>query len=101
MVGNLAIFYGFAHEAARLVGVRAVAETTLVVILTYFREVVADLLWFVLDEAELFHARRVDDEAAGHTVHAGEGGGVHALAVYFRDPPDLQVQSRVDAVDES
>ena len=75
----------------------AVIEAAAVVILADFWEIVADFLFGILNQTELFDARRIDDETIHRldAIHLGESGGMLAFVVDRGDLPYLDVHYHI------
>lgn len=92
---------GGADGAAGFVGVGAVGEAAIGGAGEDFGEEVGDFLAFHVHGAEAADAGGVDDAtAAVEGEHFGEGGGVLAGVVGVGDGSGLQVEPRLNAVDE-
>ena len=94
---------GAPHGAAGFVGVGAVTVAAVGRLAEYFGEEVAHFMRVVVDGAEAFYPRGVDDITAflaGKGIHLREGGGVHAGVVHGRDGCGAEVESWNQGVDK-
>lgn len=100
--GGDAVFVdGLEHGASGFVGVGAVAVAAGSAFAEDFGEVVGHFVFVVVNRAEAFDSRGVDDVAAlGEGEHFGEGGGVHAGEVGLGDFGGAQVEAWNEGVDQ-
>ena len=85
-LADATLFYGLAHGAVRLMGVGAVAIAAVGRDGEYLAEVMTNLLLFHIEGAEALHSRCVNEPPVIiEGEHLGEGGGVHACIVAFRN----------------
>ena len=86
--GDAVVVYGAAHGAAGFVGVGAVAVAAGGGFAEYFGEEVSHFMRVVVNGAETFYSRGVDDVTAflaWEGIHLRECGGVHAGVVHGRN----------------
>ena len=95
-----------ADSAAGFVGVCAVGKTAVGGMVENIGEIAGDFLWFHVEGAETFDARRVDEPAPlpvlskGSFYHLAMRRGVGACVVGFADCCRAQFQARHESVEK-